>query len=257
VDEPDLRIELAFANRLADAAAEVTLAWFGDRLARERKADGSIVTELDRRAEHAVRELVRAERPGDGVLGEEEGLAEGDTGRVWVVDPIDGTMLFAEGIPLWTTLIGLRVADRFVLGVADAPALGDRYHALAGGGAWRGRRRLRVSEVDRLADALLLHSGLEGWLGARDGALARLARAARLTTGLSNAWGHLLVAQGSAELLLEAEPCFEWDWGPTSVILEEAGGRLTTLEGNRPSPGCDLLVSNGRVHDEALRLLAG
>ena len=254
--EHDLSADLAFAHELADAAAAVTLRWFGHRLPVELKHDATPVTEVDRAAERAIRELVAARFPGDGVLGEEEGLDEGVNGRRWVVDPVDGTKLYAEGIPLWTTLIGLTVDGEAVLGVADAPALGDRYHATRDGGAWRGERRLQVSDVAELGAAFVAHSGVEEWIGGgRNDALLRVAARARGTRGLSDAWAHLLIAQGSVDVLLEHEPCFAWDWTATGVIVEEAGGRLTTLAGGSPTPGADLLVTNGVLHDEVLGVL--
>jgi histidinol-phosphatase len=112
--------------------------------------------------------------------------------------------------------------------------------------------------VTSLEGSFAVHSAIDEWLAAgRQDALLRVAKTARGTRGLSDAWGQLLVAQGSAELLLEHEPCFEWDWTATSVIVEEAGGRLSTFDGDSPAPGRDLVVSNGRVHDEALSALAG
>ena len=254
--EHDLSADLAFAHELADAAAAVTLRWFGHRLPVELKHDATPVTEVDRAAERAIREMVAARFPRDGVLGEEEGLDEGVNGRRWVVDPVDGTKLYAEGIPLWTTLIGLTVDGEAVLGVADAPALGDRYHATRDGGAWRGERRLQVSDVAELGAAFVAHSGVEEWIGGgRNDALLRVAARARGTRGLSDAWAHLLIAQGSVDVLLEHEPCFAWDWTATGVIVEEAGGRLTTLAGGSPTPGDDLLVTNGVLHDEVLGVL--
>ncbi|MGZ5289264.1 MAG: inositol monophosphatase family protein [Actinomycetota bacterium] len=255
--ERDLSADLSFAHELADAAALVTLKWFGHRLPVELKHDATPVTEVDRAAEHAIRELVAARFPDDGVLGEEEGLDAGANGRCWVVDPVDGTKLYAEGIPLWTTLIGLTIEGVAVLGVADAPALGDRYHATRGGGAWRGERRLRVSDVAELGAAFVAHSGVEEWIGGgRNDALLRVAARARGTRGLSDAWAHLLIAQGSVDALLEHEPCFAWDWTATGVIVEEAGGRMTTLAGSSPMPGDDLLVTNGALHHAVLAVLA-
>jgi histidinol-phosphatase len=257
VDERDLTKDLAFALHLADVASEITMSWFGHRLPVELKADDTPVTEVDRAVERAIREEIAAAFPGDGVHGEEEGLDAGTSGRLWLIDPVDGTKLFAEGIPLWTTLIGLREDGAVVVGVADAPALGDRYHATRGGGAWRDDRRLRVSEVGHLSDAFVVHSGVEEWVaGSRDGSLLRVVSRARRTQGLSDAWAQLLVAQGSAELLMEHEACFEWDWAATSVIVEEAGGRLSTFAGQAPTPGQDLLVTNGLVHDEVLGVIA-
>ncbi len=254
---PTLHEDLGVAMAAADAAAAVTLAWFGDRLPVELKADDTPVTEVDRAAERAIRSVLAERAPGDGILGEEGGRTAGDNGRTWVIDPVDGTKLYAEGIPLWTTLIALQVDGRSVLGVADAPALSVRYHATRGGGAWRGDQRLRVSAIDTLAEAFLGHSPLEEWAGSGDERhLVRLAGVARRTRGLSDAWAHLLVAQGSMEALVEHEPCFPWDWAATEVIVEEAGGRITTLTGAEPVPGGTLLVSNGRVHDTIVTELA-
>jgi histidinol-phosphatase len=255
--EPDLSADLAFAHQLADTAAEVTLAWFGHRLPVELKDDETPVTEVDRRAEQAIRAAIAARYPGDAVLGEESGLHEGTNGRRWVIDPVDGTKLYAEGIPLWTTLIALEVDGEPVVGVADAPAIGDRYHATRGGGGWRGSRRLHVSSVPTLAGSFVAHSAMEEWIaGGRSEALLRVAANARRTRGLSDAWAHLLVAQGSVEALLEHEPCQTWDWAATGLIVEEAGGALSTLGGAPPSAGSDLLVSNGAVHREVVDVLA-
>lgn len=255
---PDLTEEMALAHRLADAAAEVTLSWFGQRLPTELKEDSSPVTQVDVAAEEAIRRGIGEVFPGDGVLGEEGGLQQGKNGRLWIIDPIDGTKLYSEGIPLWTTLIGLSIDGRMALGVADAPALAQRYHAVRGAGAWRGDRRLHVSEVAKVADSFVIHSPVEEWVAAEhEQALFRVASRARGTRGLSDAWGHLLVAQGSAEALLEHEPCFEWDWAATSVIVEEAGGLMTTLNGEVTRPGGDLAISNGLVHEEVLGILAG
>jgi len=129
----DLGSDLVLALGLADAAAAVTLARFGDRLPVELKDDDTPVTEVDRAAERAIRAILADRAPADGILGEEEGHRPGADGRTWVIDPVDGTKLFAEGIPLWTTLIALTVDGEPVLGVADAPALGVRYHATRDG----------------------------------------------------------------------------------------------------------------------------
>ena len=255
--QPDLSADLAFAHELADTAATVTLSWFGCRLPIELKDDETPVTEVDRRAEHAIRASIEARFPGDGVLGEEEGPKEGANGRRWVIDPVDGTKLYAEGIPLWTTLIALEIDGVPVVGVADAPAIGDRYHAIRGEGAWRGERRLHVSEVGSLAESFVAHSGVDEWIaGGRHDALLRVAGQARRTRGLSDAWAHLLVAQGSVEVLLEHEPCHTWDWSATGLIVEEAGGCVTTLCGAAPTAGGDLLVTNGMVHGEVVDVLS-
>ena len=224
---------------------------FGRRMSVVRKADSTPVTELDGAAESAIRAAVREHRPDDGVLGEEQGLVAGASGRVWVVDPIDGTRMFAEGIPLWTTLIGLRDESGVFVAVADAPAIGERASARRGEGAWMGGRRLQVSDVDSLGDSFVLHSSVEEFVAA--GTLDRLGRlvsAARGSRGISDAWAHLLVARGAAEAMLEATECHEWDWAASGLIVTEAGGRVGTLDGSDPTPGCRLLVTNGRVDDQ-------
>ena len=258
MDEPDLTAELAFAHALADEASKVTLERFGGRLAVEWKADATAVTAADVEAERTIRAAIADTFGSDGVHGEELGRTTGTSGRTWVVDPINGTANYADGVPLWTTLIGLEVDGEAVLGVADAPALGARHHAVIGRGAWRGDRSVRVSAVGNVGEAFVLHSAVEEWMAGEDlDALLTTTASARRTRGLSDAWAHLLVAQGSADVLLEHEPCFEWDWTATGVILQEAGGRLTNLDGEPPVPGQGLIVSNGAVHDEVLRLVAG
>jgi len=269
VDEPDLSSALAFALELADTVAAITMSGFGGRLDVRIKADRTPVTESDMRAERAIREAIAATFPDDDVLGEEDGRTGPDrNGRVWIVDPIDGTKNFAAGVPMWSTAIALAVDGTPALGVVDVPAWGRRYHAVRGGGSWMNDRPIAVSAVDVLADAFVLPSPLEEWIegggpdplegGAPDlDALLRVVRGCKRTRGLTDAIGHLLVADGSAEVLMEHEPCGTWDWAACMVIVEEAGGRMTTLEGAPPSHGCDLLVSNGHLHDAVLELLRG
>jgi histidinol-phosphatase len=252
VEHDDLQVALA----LADAAAAVTLPAFGGRQSVALKADATPVTVVDGAAERAIRDLLHTYRPDDGLIGEEGSRVEGRSGRVWVVDPIDGTKLFAEGIPLWTTLIALRDGDQVVVAVADAPALGERFHAVRGAGAWRGGDRLRVSDVEALSDAFVLHAALEEFdRGTGVDALLAVVAQCRASRGIADAWAHLLVARGAAEALVEQGPCFEWDWAATSLIVEEAGGSLTRLEGGPAVPGCHLLVTNGRVDAEIRRAL--
>lgn len=259
MDEPDLSAELTLAGALADAAAAITTAAFGGRQDVTFKADGTPVTEADLRAERAIRAAVAAAFPQDDVLGEEDDrTGAGRSGRTWIVDPIDGTKNFAAGVPLWSTAIALAVEGRPVLGLVDVPPLGRRYHAVRGGGSWMNGRRIAVSDVTDLADALVLHSPVEEWSSDETpdlGAFLRIVEGSRRTRGLSDAIGHLLVADGSADVLMERSPCGEWDWAACMVIVEEAGGRMTTLNGEAPRHGSDLLVSNGGVHDTVLGLL--
>jgi histidinol-phosphatase len=127
-----------------------------------------------------------------------------------------------------------------------------------GGGAWLNGEAIHVSSVARLERSTVLHSGIEEWIGGtRLAGLERVAGEAARTRGLSDSWGLMLVARGSAEVALEHEPCGTWDWVAAELILREAGGRLTTLTGDDPHDGCDLLASNGRVHDQVVRRLRG
>ena len=254
-DHP-LAADLSLALDLADAAAAVTRRAFGGRQVVRLKADATPVTEVDAAAEQVIRDILGRRRPTDGICGEEGGETPGTSGRTWVVDPIDGTQMFAEGIPLWSTLIALKLSDEVVVGVADAPALGERYRAVRGGGAFCNDQPIGVSGVREMGDALVLHAPLEEFIR-KTGlpAITRVSEGSRVTRGIGDGWAHLLVARGAADALVEQGPCYEWDWAATSVIVSEAGGSLTRLEGGTPTPGCHLLVSNGLLDAEIRQTL--
>jgi histidinol-phosphatase len=249
--------ELGFARELADMAASISARWTEGDLGVRHKHDSTPVTDTDVAIERALREAVRARFPEDGFLGEEEGATEGGR-RTWVVDPIDGTRNLIDGIQLWTTLIALVDDGRPVVGVANAPAVNERYEAVIGQGATLNGEPIRVSDAPTIEDAMVLHSGVEEWMrGPYWDGFRSLAGSARRTRGVSDAWGHMLVARGSADVLLEHEPCGPWDWFAVQIIVQEAGGRITTLDGEPLTPGCNLLSSNGRLHDQVIRELAG
>ncbi len=143
-----------------------------------------------------------------------------------MIDPIDGTKMFAEGIPLWTTLIGLKDRAGLVAAVADAPALGERYSATRGGGAYRNDQPIHVSDVAALGDAFVVHAPIEDFMeGTGVEALSRVITAAKGSRGIADAWAHLLVARGAADVLVEQGQCFEWDWAATSLIVTRPAGR--------------------------------
>jgi histidinol-phosphatase len=250
--------ELAFAHELADIAARITRHHVEHPVAVRHKEDATPVTDVDIAVEAALREATALRFPDDGFVGEEGGRS-GGTDRVWIVDPIDGTKNFVDGIQVWATLVALEVDGTPVLGVVDAPHLGERYDAVRGQGARLNHDPIEVSDVPVLADAFVLHSAVEEWLrGPRWGPFVDVIGGARRTRGLSDFWGHVLVARGSADALLEHEPCGVWDWAALRVVLEEAGGRMSTLDGEAPFDGCTLLSTNGVIHDEVLaRLRAG
>jgi histidinol-phosphatase len=247
--------ELAFAQELADRADEVTMSFFRGDFRVSRKADSTPVTEADLAVEALVREALSGRYPDDAVLGEEHGM-EGSGSRVWVVDPIDGTKNFAGGIQVWATLIALAVDDRPVVGVASAPALGERYAAARRSGATLNGEPVAVSGVDDLGEALLVSSGMSDWLDGRwaRGFRAVASRVAR-TRAFGDFWGHMLVARGSAGAMMEPELRI-WDWAALQVVVEEAGGRITQLDGSPLADHASCLTTNGRLHDQVVRLMS-
>ena len=204
---PDLELALS----LADDADAITLARFrAHDLRVETKPDLTPVSEADRAVEAALRKRLARERPGEAVFGEEEG---GEDASGWVLDPIDGTRNYTRGIPVWATLIAY--ADR--VAVVSAPALGRRWWAERGGGAYANGERIRVSAIGRLEDATVL-------VRARD--VPAPAKRAWHVRAFGDFWAHMLVAEGAAELAVDAEDLALWDTAPLGIILEEAGGRF-------------------------------
>jgi histidinol-phosphatase len=193
------------------------------------------------------------------MLGEEYGQTGGASSRCWVIDPIDGTKNFVRGVPVWATLVALMADDRVTVGVASAPALGRRWWAAEGGGAWSGRSltkatACRVSSVARMADASLSYSDLAGW-GERLGAFVGLASSVWRSRAYGDFWSHVLVAEGAVDL--SAEPHVSlWDLAALQVIVTEAGGIFTDLAGDARPDGGSVVCSNGLLHEEALSLLA-
>ena len=251
--------DLALALELARLADEITLGRFlADDLAVETKPDLTPVTEADRAVERLLRERLAAARPGAAIVGEELGSSGGGERR-WIIDPIDGTKSYVRGIPVWATLLGLEVAGRMEVGVVSAPALHHRWWARRGQGAFvddgRAARRMRVSGVDRLADAQLCFAGFEDWeeIGRLDD-LLELGRQCWRTRGLGDVWSYMLVAEGAVDIGLDAEVIL-WDLAAPMVIVEEAGGVFTDLGGARRADGGDAIATNGLVHDAALAII--
>ncbi|WP_061962773.1 histidinol-phosphatase [Demequina aurantiaca] len=226
----------------------------------ELKPDDSPVTAVDRAAEQLIRETLATERPTDSILGEEYGTS-GDATRQWIIDPIDGTKNFIRGVPVWATLIALFDGDKPAVGVVSAPALGRRWFAAAGDGAWEGReasaaRRLGVSEVATLSEASLSYSSLTGWeeLGRLD-ALLDLSRTVWRTRAYGDFWSYMLVAEGAVDVA--AEPELEtYDMAALVPIVLEAGGRFTSLDGVDGPFGGNAIASNAVLHDAMVAALA-
>jgi histidinol-phosphatase len=248
--------ELATAHAIADRAGEIALSHFRHDPEVRWKPDATPVTVADLAVEAMMREELARRFPDDAVRGEEGGQV-GEAERTWIVDPIDGTRNYAAGIQIWANLVALRVGHEYVLGLVNAPALGERYAAVRGGGAtWNGAP-MRASDVDRTGDGMVVFGDVEVWAGTeRAERFHRLAHGARRNRGFGDFWGHMLVARGAAEAMVEPELA-EWDFAPLIPIVTEAGGRVTQLDGSPPVHGGSLLSTNGRVHDEVIAALEG
>jgi len=252
-DDWDADLELAL--ELCDTADAITTARFrAHDLHVETKPDLTPVSEADHAVEAAIRERLAAARPADAILGEEMGTT-GDARRRWIVDPIDGTKSYVRGVPVWATLLALEADGELTIGVVSAPALGRRWWAATGGGAFADGDPIRVSEVRALEDAQLCFANFMDWEPKGLGEpMLRLARRAWRAVGFGDFWGHMLVAEGAAEVMIEPELAL-WDVAALRPIVTEAGGRCTDLAG-RPATGPGgCVTTNGRVHDDVLGAL--
>ncbi len=218
----------------------------------DTKPDRSPVTEADRAVEVAIRDAVTRSGRFEGVLGEEFG-DDSHGGHRWIVDPIDGTSSYLRGVPIWATLLALEVDGVVEVAVASAPALGRRWWAQRGAGAFTDDRRCTVSSVANVADAAVSTTSQRrmppGWFS--------IVQQAWTNRGLGDFWQHCLVAEGSLDLATDGDYMRIWDYSAVKLIVEEAGGRSTTLDGGEPMDRSSLLSSNGLLHDEAIRMLNG
>jgi len=247
--------ELAFAHTLADRAAEVAMGFYQGGFDVHLKQDSTPVTEADLAVEAMVRSRLAEEFPNDAILGEEQGAA-GSGARVWVVDPIDGTKNFAAGIQIWATLLALVVDGTPVVGVVGAPALGERYGAAAGSGATLNGEPIHVSDRATVVESLVCHASIGDWrTGPHAAGFERLTGTAARTRGFGDFWGHVLVARGAAEVMVEAS-LHTWDWAAPAAVLREAGGTVTQIDGSPLAHGGSVLSTNGSVHDEVLGMFA-
>ena len=253
--------DLRLAHVLADAADSLTMSRFKARdLVVETKPDLTPVSDADKRVEEAIRSTLSRARPRDAVHGEELP----DTGhgpRRWVLDPIDGTKNFVRGVPVWATLIALMDGDEVVAGLVSAPALSRRWWAGAGSGAYTGKSltsatRMQVSKVDQVADASLSYSSLGGWYAAdRGDGFLGLAREVWRTRAYGDFWSYMLVAEGAVDVAAEPDVALH-DLAAPSIVVTEAGGRFTDLDGTAGPAGGSALATNGLLHDDVLARLA-
>lgn len=254
----ELRADLDLALRLADAADAQTLPRFdASDLQVSRKADRSHVTDADLATERAIRELLATERPEDGILGEEYGT-EGDARRQWIIDPIDGTANFLRGVALWGTMIALAIDGVPQVGVVSMPALGRRWWAATGHGAWTATsgdpRRLTVSDVDTLDDASVSFQSIAQWSDAgRLPHLLALAERVWRDRAYGDVYSYMLLAEGRIDMVAEFD-VKEYDIAAAVPIVREAGGRMTAFDGTETLSSLSALATNGILHDQFLTL---
>ena len=250
-----LRTLLDFAVDAAWQAGKITLEYFQTGLAVERKADASPVTLADRRAEERLRQCIQREFPAHGILGEEFGEIQAGTPYRWILDPLDGTRSFIQGVPLYGVMIGLEYQGRAILGVVHFPALGDTVSAATGEGChWNGRRA-QVSEVARLEEAVVLATSVRSlYEEGRGHVFETLQAGTRLQRTWGDCYGHILVATGRAEIMLD--PILNiWDCAALQPILEEAGGTFTDWTGTATHSGGSGLSTNGHLLQTVMEII--
>ncbi|WP_194398117.1 inositol monophosphatase family protein [Microbacterium atlanticum] len=258
--EGDLSEDLDLALRLADAADAASMSRFDAADLEVRvKADATHVTEADLATERAIRAILEQERPRDAVFGEEFGTS-GESARQWIIDPIDGTANYLKGIPMWTTLIALAIDGVPRVGVASQPAIGRRWWAAAGLGAWTNSptgesRRLSVSRVDSIADSSVSFQSIGQWRDAgKLDALERLTSSVWRDRGYGDTWPYMLLAEGRLELVAEFG-VREYDIAALVPIVTEAGGRFTSFDGDDSVSDRSALATNRVLHSAFLNLL--
>lgn len=251
--------DLALALRLADAADAQSLPRFDAAdLQISTKADRSHVTDADLATERAIRDILAAERPSDGLFGEEYG-AEGDTHRQWIIDPIDGTANFLRGVPLWGTMIALAIDGVPTLGVVSMPALGRRWWAADGLGAWTGDAAdptgIHVSAVDSLDDASVSFQSISQWANAgKAHLLPILSQRVWRDRAYGDVYSYMLLAEGRIDMVAEFD-VKEYDIAAAVAIVRAAGGRMTAFDGSESISDLSALATNGHLHDDFLALL--
>ncbi len=253
----DARGWLSFLEELADEADPMALRYFRARdLHVEEKPDLGPVSEADLAIEEAARLRTSQRHPGLGILGEEQGETAGSGESRLIIDPIDATRNFVRGIPIFASLFAIEEAGAVVAGLVSAPALATRWSAARGHGAYRGGRRLHVSGIRALDRAQLFHGSLGGNEASRfPPGLTKLIQQTERQRGFGDFYQHVLVAEGAGELAIDPSVA-PWDIAPLVALVEEAGGRSTSLDGERTIYAGSLVSSNGATHEEALRVLA-
>jgi len=255
IDGSELDQLLQFSVQLAREAGSITEGYFKGPLSPARKADNSFVTEADRETERHLRQSIERLFPDDTILGEEEGEKQGASGRRWIIDPIDGTYSFVHGVPLYGVMIGLEVDGDPVLGVVNLPALNEIIYAASGLGCFWNDKTARVSSTNPLDQALLLTTDLSAPGKHRFGpALEALRLKANASRTWGDCYGHVLVATGRAEVMLD--PVMNiWDCAALLPIIEEAGGTFTDWQGLRTINGGNAISTNRLLFPEVMETI--
>jgi len=269
---PDTSTEIGAAVEVALAACDeadaISLASFRRSIRIEAKPDASYVTEADMAVERAVRARITSRFPDHGLVGEEYGEAPSDSGRRWIIDPIDGTHNYMRGVPVYATLLALEIEGEMAVGAVSAPALHRRWFSWQGGGAWAvdtvpggwdpaSAMSLSVSEVEDPGEASLVYSSFPSIVesGLAPGFGPLLGKVWR-DRGLGDFYGYMLVAEGAAEVMVESELKL-WDLAGPLAVMQQAGARVTDITGGADMPDRGVLATNGRMHDAILAELKG
>lgn len=255
MNDESLHDLLDFAQELAWQAGKLTLSYFGTGIVPELKADQSPVTVADRQAEQRLRAMIGERFPQHGILGEEYGEHNPGARYRWILDPIDGTKSFVQGVPLYGVLVGLERDGEAVLGVCYLPALNEMVAAARGHGCMLNGRRVRVSTVAQLDQAVLVASDAESFASyGRAAPFDTLRGQARFTRTWGDCYGHILVATGRAEIMLD--PIMNaWDCAPLLPIVQEAGGTFTDWHGTPAIHGGNAISTNGLLYDDVMRAI--
>jgi histidinol-phosphatase len=260
---PDWASRYDLMTRTAREAGRIALHYYPDFKAADFtaqviwKSDNSPVTVADREAEAHLRKVLLEAFPGDGFLGEESGDLAGTSGYRWIVDPIDGTRSFVRGVPHWATLVGLEHNGVPIAGVAHEPVIDRMWRALKDNGAFRDDQRIHVSRIDRLDQSVMFYSSLAWFVKAgRQNEFLQMVAKTQRQRGFGDYYGHLLVAQGAGDFMVE-HGVHAWDVAALKVIVEEAGGRFTDWNGTPTIHTPDCLASNGLIHEAVLAVVRG
>ncbi|HEU4508701.1 MAG TPA: histidinol-phosphatase [Pyrinomonadaceae bacterium] len=249
----ELRELLEFAVEIGKGAGDITLQYYRREPETGTKADGSYVTIADREAEAYLRRQIAERFPDDAVLGEEDGESQGESGRRWIVDPIDGTFAFVHGVPFYGVLIALEIEEEMMVGVINIPPLGELVAAASGVGCFFNGEPARVSTTQKLEDALLLCTN---FAACEEYGFGRAAESLQKSVRTSRTWGdcygYVLVATGRADVMLD--PVMNlWDCAALVPIIQEAGGTFTDWRGTRTAAGGNSIATNGLLFDEVMR----